>query len=272
MAAYACPGEPVRLVDGKEGFGTHWDDHDVVVVQLDGAKRWKVFGPTRNAPMHRDVAEPQEPCEEPTAEFVLTAGDLLYLPRGWWHSVSASEGVRSLHLTCGLTTTTGADLIVWLAEILRSEDIIRADVPRFGTPDAKCDSISSLRDLLLKELENGASLVDRFTGNHDATECIRLRPSLPYVSNVPADPELSVRMLSTRHTITVGDDGTVVLTAGGESWTFSEAARMLLERLVDHRPHRLSDLIDGTSVSVQQAAALATELVKGQIAAVGSTL
>ncbi|MEU9485398.1 cupin domain-containing protein [Streptomyces decoyicus] len=26
----------------KEGFGVHWDDHDVVVVQLEGAKRWKL--------------------------------------------------------------------------------------------------------------------------------------------------------------------------------------------------------------------------------------
>ncbi|WSC07830.1 cupin domain-containing protein [Streptomyces scopuliridis] len=34
----------------REGFGVHWDDHDVIVIQIDGAKRWKLYGPTRTAP------------------------------------------------------------------------------------------------------------------------------------------------------------------------------------------------------------------------------
>ncbi|WP_328806192.1 JmjC domain-containing protein [Streptacidiphilus fuscans] len=33
-----------------EGFGTRWDDHDAVVVQLDGTKRWRLYGPTRTHP------------------------------------------------------------------------------------------------------------------------------------------------------------------------------------------------------------------------------
>ncbi|MFJ1755389.1 JmjC domain-containing protein [Kitasatospora sp. NPDC088134] len=49
---------------GTEGFGVHWDDHDVVVVQLDGAKRWRIYGPTRALPMHRDVETPEPPPEE----------------------------------------------------------------------------------------------------------------------------------------------------------------------------------------------------------------
>ncbi|NVI90305.1 hypothetical protein HUX53_24190, partial [Actinomadura sp. BRA 177] len=30
----------------KEGFGVHWDDHDVIVLQVSGAKRWRIYGPT----------------------------------------------------------------------------------------------------------------------------------------------------------------------------------------------------------------------------------
>ncbi|GGW89697.1 JmjC domain-containing protein [Streptomyces noursei] len=256
---------------GREGFGTHWDDHDVVVVQIDGSKRWRLYGPTRVAPMHRDVEAPEEPPEEPIAEFVLKAGDMLYLPRGWWHSVSASEGERSLHLTCGLTTMAGADLIIWLSEILRREHLVRADLPRFGTAQEKQTYVDGLRELVIKELDSG-DLVDRYTQNHDATERIRLRPSLPFVSGVPAEPDQRVQMLSTRHVVSADDDSNVVLTAGGEHWTFAPAARPLLDRLADGRPHTLADLIDGTDLTLEQAARVVGELVTGQVAAVGSEL
>lgn len=45
----------------EEGFGVHWDDHDVLVLQLDGAKRWRIYGPTREAPLHRDTDIPNRP-------------------------------------------------------------------------------------------------------------------------------------------------------------------------------------------------------------------
>ncbi|MGP4091620.1 cupin domain-containing protein [Streptomyces sp. KR55] len=102
-----------------EGFGTHWDDHDVIVVQLEGAKRWRLYGPTRINPLRRDTEAPEPPADEPIEEIALRAGDMLYLPRGWWHAVAATEG-RSLHLTCGLQTTTGADLLGWLSDRLRT--------------------------------------------------------------------------------------------------------------------------------------------------------
>lgn len=65
----------------REGFGVHWDDHDVVVVPVDGRKRWKIYGPTRVAPMYRDVTETAPPPDEPVAEFVLTPGDMHLKPR-----------------------------------------------------------------------------------------------------------------------------------------------------------------------------------------------
>lgn len=192
---------------------------------------------------------------------------MLYLPRGWWHSVSASEGERSLHLTCGLTTVTGSDLIIWLSEILRRDEAVRSDVPRFGTAEAKHRYVERLRELLTEEL-NDDSLVDRFAAHRDATERIRMRPSLPHVFEVPDDPHLVVRLLATTHTISPDDAGNVALTAGGESWTFAGVAGPVLERLADRRLHTLSELVAGTGLSVKQAAALIRELVTGQVVAV----
>lgn len=85
-----------------EGFGVHWDDHDTIVVQLDGAKRWRIYGTTRPYPLYRDIEDPGEAPTEPVADLVLHPGDVLYVPRGAWHAVCADQGVRSLHVTCGL--------------------------------------------------------------------------------------------------------------------------------------------------------------------------
>jgi Cupin superfamily protein len=252
----------------KEGFGTHWDDHDVVIVQLEGAKRWRLFGQTRIAPMHRDVVEPPPPPDQPVAEFLMTPGDVLYLPRGWWHSVSASEGERTLHLTCGLGTKTGSDLVTWLSETLRGHEVLRTDVPRFGTTDEKQTFVDTLRTLLNDEMAYG-SLIDEFAKHGDAIERARLRPSLPFVLDVPDDPGLCMWLMTSRHSLQTNEDGTVTLVAGDKTWTYAEAARPVLERLADGDVHRLADLIAGTSVSIGQAAKIAGELVRGQVAAVG---
>ncbi len=120
----------------QEGFGVHWDDHDVVVVQVAGAKRWRIYGSTRTAPLYRDVTFDTDTPTDPVDEFTLHAGDVLHVPRGWWHAAAASEGQPSLHLTCGLATHTGIDLLTWLVDELRSHEVVRADAPRHAVPSS----------------------------------------------------------------------------------------------------------------------------------------
>ena len=114
----------------ESAFGPHWDDHDVLVIQLDGKKHWTVFGQGRKYPMFRDVDLAHQ-CPE-VAEWtgVTEAGDILYLPRGWWHDVSAAGG-RSLHLTFSFTRRTLTDYALHLVEQLRSDERMREDVARF---------------------------------------------------------------------------------------------------------------------------------------------
>ncbi|MFF0391503.1 cupin domain-containing protein [Kitasatospora sp. NPDC004615] len=252
---------------GTEGFGTHWDDHDVIVIQLDGAKRWKLYGPTRNAPMHRDVAAPEEPPEQPVADLVLTAGDVLYLPRGWWHAVAASEGQYSLHVTCGLQTTTGADLITWLSEVLRGHEVVRTDVPRFGTDTEQREFLDRIAELVADELTS-SDLISRFGLARDATESARLAPSLPYVTGVPVQPDLLVQLVVARANLSTLPDGSAQLTAGGEEWTFAAKALPLLQPLLDGSTHSLGELAVVAGLTIEQAAGAVNELVAGQAAAV----
>lgn len=252
----------------EEGFGVHWDDHDVLVLQLDGAKRWRIYGPTRQSPLHRDIDVPEPPPREPLVELVMNAGDMLYLPRGWWHAVAASEGVHSLHLTCGMQTTTGADLLQWLSETLRREALVRSDLPRFGTGTERSDFVRALADLVGKEFEDG-SLLDRFLAVRDATDRARLVPSLPYVEGVPPDPALLVGLVTARARLADDEEGNAVLTAGGEEWSFAAQVKPLLRLLVEGGNHRLDTLAGAAGLRLGQVARLVGELVEGEIVAVG---
>jgi hypothetical protein len=250
-----------------EGFGTHWDDHDTLIVQIEGAKRWRIYGPTRLHPTYRDLTAPTPPQGDPLDEFVLHPGDLLYVPRGHWHAVCASEGVASLHLTCGLQTTTGADLIGHLADELREDDLVRADLPQFADHAAQAAYLERLRKHL-DALFDDPDLMQRYFTHRDATDPGRLTASLPYLTVVPADPDLTLRLTTPRAHLDDEPDG-VRLRAAGHDWSFAPAAGPLLAALLPGAPVRLGELAALADIPLADVAALATELTAHQAAAVG---
>ncbi|PZT72442.1 MULTISPECIES: cupin domain-containing protein [unclassified Streptomyces] len=250
----------------REGFGVHWDDHDVVVVQIDGVKRWKVYGPTRTAPMYKDTDEPEPPPEDPVTELVLRPGDLLYLPRGWWHSVAASEGEHSLHLTFGIQTTTGAQLLAWLADDLRRHDILREDLPVHAPPEQQAAYLDRLRKEVIAALDD-PRLIGRYTAMRDSADLTRLRPSLPHITGVPADPEIRVRLTTTRARLEPAADGAgPAFRACDNEWEMAQEALPLLQRLTAAAPSAVSvgELAEASCISVTDAAAVVSELMTGQ--------
>ncbi|MFE6848815.1 JmjC domain-containing protein [Streptomyces sp. NPDC057686] len=58
---------------------------------------------------------------------------MLYVPRGWWHAVAATQG-WSLHMTCGLTPATGHHLLVWLAGSSSTPPPCARTCPRWPAP------------------------------------------------------------------------------------------------------------------------------------------
>ena len=77
------------------GFQLHWDDHDVVVLQLAGSKTWEVRGRTRPSPMYRDAETEQEPNEQVVWTGTLGPGDVVHVPRGHWHQATAPAWTRA---------------------------------------------------------------------------------------------------------------------------------------------------------------------------------
>lgn len=95
-------------------FGKHWDTHDVFIIQLMGEKRWQLFPPTLPLPLSHQTSKQlqHEPPTTPSADYVLQEGDILYIPRGWWHNVIPLN-VDTLHLSVGTYAPTLTDYLLW---------------------------------------------------------------------------------------------------------------------------------------------------------------
>ncbi|MEU4655034.1 cupin domain-containing protein [Streptomyces sp. NPDC023723] len=252
----------------KEGFGVHWDDHDTIVVQLDGSKHWHLYGTTRPHPLHHDIESPAQPPAEPVADLVLHAGDVLYVPRGLWHAVAADQGARSLHVTCGLQTHTPVNLLAWVGEQLLTHQEWRRDLPLLAAPEKQAQALHGLRKLLAEQLDD-PKLITRYTRAMDGRAPGRMVPSLPYADAVPADGDLRVRLTTARAVLEIGDDA-VFLDAAGSTYEFAPAAEAVLRPLVDGQSVALATLAAAAGLDVASVADLVQELVAGQAAVVGS--
>ncbi|MCZ7589809.1 MAG: cupin domain-containing protein [Gaiella sp.] len=132
---------------GSQGFGVHHDTHDVLVLQVAGEKRWKLYDPLLELPLkHQRYAAALGEHGPPTDDLGLRAGDTLYLPRGWLHEAETSE-VDSLHLTIGVAAHTWHDAASAALATLEDEPAFRGDVAR-GKGDG-------LAELLAERLDPG---------------------------------------------------------------------------------------------------------------------
>ncbi|XP_062911595.1 ribosomal oxygenase 1 isoform X1 [Mobula hypostoma] len=86
---------------GNQGFAPHYDDIEAFVIQLEGAKHWRVYDP-KSAEVLPSVSSRnfnQHELSDPIMETLLEAGDMLYFPRGFIHQASCTPDTHSLHIT-----------------------------------------------------------------------------------------------------------------------------------------------------------------------------
>ncbi|MCE9573182.1 MAG: cupin domain-containing protein [Deltaproteobacteria bacterium] len=240
----------VSAGDG-ESFGTHRDDCDHIIVQLEGRKRWRLFG------ARAGDAAPTEAC----AEIVLAPGDVLYVPRDHWHEVR-DLGEPSLHLTCVIATPTGRDLVSWLAAELRDTPELRAPLPRFANADARGAHARQLRDRLRDAWTD--DLLDRYLASSAAM--IRPRPRVAIADEARADglPDgdafvIASNVPAVRDVRIEGDEA--VFAAAQREWRLDAALAPVLRRLLVLGPWSMRDLVAAGDAAPEDLRALVAELV-----------
>lgn len=133
---------------GRQGFSSHYDTHEVFILQIDGRKKWYVFPDTIKYPLPEQKSASLPPPEgEPYLSCTMNPGDVLYIPRGHWHYAIALDE-PSLHLTLGVHCKTGIDFLEWLVSELRQQEEWRISLPlRVETASINAHIDSLIQDL-----------------------------------------------------------------------------------------------------------------------------
>jgi ribosomal protein L16 Arg81 hydroxylase len=192
---------------GSRGFDAHYDVHDVFVLQVSGRKRWVVHEPVHRHPLpsqpwtqHR-AAIAERVRGEPVIDTVLNPGDALYLPRGWLHAAQALDST-SIHLTIGVSATTGLDVARAVLDELATLESLRQSLPMGSAatdPDEMIAAVSKVMAEMVVALRDNAATLSagsaaRVTARHAAqTRPVAVRPLASLAAADSADVEVCWR-------------------------------------------------------------------------------
>jgi ribosomal protein L16 Arg81 hydroxylase len=118
-----------------KAFRTHYDTHDVWAVQVEGEKDWNIWEGRAEWPIPHPIFKGQPQAHHDQARGTLRGvvkmkpGDLLYLPRGWYHDALA-EAPASVHVAYGVHAPLGMDFLNILMERALHDADFRKPLPR----------------------------------------------------------------------------------------------------------------------------------------------
>ena len=148
-------------------FAAHYDNHDVIVVQVHGEKHWQLFGPieTPELSIRKWKSEFPRP-RDVVFEKVLKQGDIVFIPRGMWHRVYGANSLCSLHIAVTIVSATGMNYAEWLLERLRSDNLFTRDTPQLGDKAALREHEMLLKSRLADLMHEGS--LEQFLAEQDS--------------------------------------------------------------------------------------------------------
>lgn len=237
------------------GFDLHWDDHDVLIIQLAGEKEWEVRGTSRAVPMYRDASRNDTPSQDVVWQGAMKTGDVMHVPRGYWHKATriGRGGGQSLHMTLGFAKRTGVDWLSWLADCSREVELFRHDLDRSPDPDRQRTQHRKLADAAAEILES-RSPAD-FLGNRQTdVPPARHVPFLDIfgpLENVVCVAEFPPQVNEQRETVEV--------VTAGRKLTFAAKALPALRLLLSGQPVNLDQAAGVAGDAVKRVAEILTE-------------
>lgn len=114
---------------GEQGLTPHFDAASVFALQVTGSKTWRVARPIREAPLFGDPSTDMAALPEPTVNYVLAPGDVLYVPMGFPH-VAQSGPEPSLHVSIYINAIRARDVVSKaLDRATASDPVFRRPLP-----------------------------------------------------------------------------------------------------------------------------------------------
>ena len=234
------------------GFRCHYDLHEVLILQVEGQKTWRVFHPTTPFPVDAwRLEDSPDTTSAPYLDVTLSKGDVLYVPRGHWHYAVAKDSL-SLHVTVGISPRKGSAFLDWLTPELLAHPVWRMNAPLMGRPAADGalpDSpeftawTTALRQSLLDTLSE-PKVLERFAADFYANTRPTLRVHMRTDGTdgpLPVDALVFGRPDGQRHLFLPADSG-VRVKVGGAEIELEDADRTLLAPIFGSSSFTLDEL------------------------------
>ncbi|BAP44941.1 cupin-like domain-containing protein [Pseudomonas sp. LJDD11] len=224
----------------RDSFRAHWDTRDVFAIQLIGRKRWIVYEPTFAAPLFTQQSKDYEhlyPCPEtPYMDFVMEAGDVFYLPRGWWHN-PLPLGEPTFHLALGTFPAYTMDYLGWVMQQLPQFVQARQSLSDWSNDQPALADVGRLIDGFINDPHNYQRFMDEFTG--------ALRVESPLAIEVFGDPanlqlDDQTRLRLSAQRVQGLGEGYVI--ANGARLVLDEQGVQLIRLIIEHPGISLAQL------------------------------
>jgi ribosomal protein L16 Arg81 hydroxylase len=179
--------------DRAQGFPTHYDSHDVFVLQVEGKKHWLLYDTPIELPYRGQGFDPSRFAPgNITMEFDLEPGDMAYVPRGVMHDASTHrDGGQSLHVTLGWMSRSWTDLLVEaVAQVGIADPAFRKALP-IGFTHESFDRVPArayMKELFARVAERADfdAALDHFIDDLVSTRHPLIRGQLEQVQRLPA--------------------------------------------------------------------------------------
>ncbi len=235
--------------EDAQGFSVHYDSHCVILLQLYGSKKWKLYKAPVDLPLKsQSFGRLKTRPGEKLADVTLRAGDLLYIPRGVMHEAKTSDQ-SSLHLTLGIHPVKKIDLLNDLISVISLRDSgFRESLPLNFSSLEGSEKETMVRQLLADVLDQTTgSLVDQI----HAAELNRFEGSasfaqLNHLEQIEMSRSLSMESVIKWYTripsIQSSKPGILTLVSNNKFLEFPSLFRPLLEFVQDLEIFQIGNL------------------------------
>ncbi len=240
-----------------QGFRTHYDNHDVFVLQVEGKKHWRLYDVPVSAPYRGEgFSAKTHPAGDLKQEFTLEAGDCAYVPRGMMHDAQTAGDGHSLHITVGLIVKTWADLMLEaVSEVALSHPGFRQSLPpgfaRNGFDRAAAQAhFATLAKAIASDAKMDAAfdlMVDGYIRSRAPDNRFAIVDAARAIA--PTDRFALRGMTPWR---IADDEDRLVLIAPGGDLDFKPAERAAIERALNGAPFTQGDLPEGGDADLLQ--------------------
>ena len=227
----------------SRGFDLHSDDHDVFILQVAGKKNWQIHGESIRFPVDTSGFRSNPPTKGPIWQSCLGPGDLLHIPRGWWH-VALPCDVPTIHLTVGIYSPTALSLLTWLTNRLKSREMMRMDIPRIADAETKARYMTAVQELVSEALSE-IDLLGTFLRESNAMAQTRPAFGLPWSAMpnvIPASDSCNIIFVPRQLDMQLNSGtGTVSVFALGSEFTFKAEAKEFIHWVFKNAPITLRE-------------------------------